>query len=91
MASQKAQSLRCAAPFVTATYIYVRLTPQDLHALTLNFLLCHTNDSFSRQFYQLLVIKKNLIANAKTMEFAIYVAKIFDLQGPSGSLSLAYT
>jgi len=28
MASQKVQFLRCAASFVTAAYLYVRLTPQ---------------------------------------------------------------
>jgi len=35
MASQKVHLRRCAASFVVATYLQVRLTPQDLRALHL--------------------------------------------------------
>jgi hypothetical protein len=35
LAKQNVQFQRCAASFVTAAYRYVRLIPQDLHALNL--------------------------------------------------------
>ena len=46
MASQKVQFRRYAAPLVTAAYANVRLVPQDLRALNLNFFLCRMSANF---------------------------------------------
>jgi len=46
MALSKAEGLRCASSFVIAAYFSVRLIPQDLRALQLDFFLCRLISTF---------------------------------------------
>ncbi len=48
--SKKAHLRRCAASFVTAAYLKVRLIPQDLRALHMGFLQSRPLHGFLRGF-----------------------------------------
>jgi hypothetical protein len=48
-ALSKAEGLRCASSFVTATYFYVRLVPQDLRALHLDLFSLPFDLDFSQR------------------------------------------
>jgi len=51
-ASQKVRMLRCAASFVTAAYGTVRLIPQNLHALPVDFLRSRPQFKAFATFYE---------------------------------------